>query len=305
MTLPREGHIVRAVVSGASKPGRRLIAGVAVGIALLGAEAPASAATTYERTPFKLQPGTQHEPVLAKCPGGSHVLSGGIGMTGLDGRVVSSLPVDLGDQDEKPDDAWSVTTASPVDNGQGADRMKVHAACATGKTPKYVFAGIEATGVVTETVSCPDGTSATGAGGLTLGAMGTTYLHTWSPFDFGGAGGDAVKVVLQGSVSDSGANVVAVCVKDLELRYPSKTLTIESPFGGTDPVFCKQREFVVGGGGYVADPGPGVTVRMVDAFPDDRPNEAGSRTEDGWAVSFFPDPFSAEPSAEIVAACAK
>ena len=273
-------------------------------VALLVASATAAAKITYEKEPFKLLPGTQHEPVTVKCPGNAHVLSGGIGAVWGMGVVVSSMPVDRGDGDEKPDDGWSVVVASPED-AQSDDRIKIHAVCATGPAPKYKIVGTTATGIAIDGATCPAGTQATGAGALTEGAMGVTYVHTWSPYDFGSASGEATQVVVEGSAPFPDVTLAAVCTDKLDLRYRKDTFTIESPFGAPVPVFCMKSEEVVGGGGFVADPGPGVTVKIEDSFPDDRPGEPGHRPEDAWGTSFLPDPFSAEPTAAVVAVCAK
>ncbi len=274
-------------------------------VALLVASATASAEITYEKKPFKLLPGTQHAPVTVKCPGDTHVLGGGIGAVWGMGVVVSSMPVDRGDGDVKPDDGWSVVVASPEDTGQPVDRMKVHAVCATGPSPKYIAVGSMATAIVTDGAICPEGTEATGAGAETEGAMGETSVHTWSPYDFSSDSGEATQVAVEGSASFPDVTLAAVCTDKLKLRYRQESFTVESPFGAPVPVFCKKREEVVGGGGYVADPGMDVTVKIEDSFPDDRPGEAGHRPEDAWGVSFLPDPFSAEPEADVVSVCAR
>ncbi len=64
----------------------------------------------------------------ARCPGGSHVVGGGVDATGVlaDAHLQSTYPRDLRDKGKVPDDAWQVRVD---DLGAGGRTLTVHAIC--------------------------------------------------------------------------------------------------------------------------------------------------------------------------------
>jgi RTX calcium-binding nonapeptide repeat (4 copies) len=290
---------------GTSRGASALIAALAASSALAAAASPADAArlkVSYPREHVRVQPGTSDR-VVAKCPRGTHVQGGGVGMTYGSVLVKTSMPVDRADDDSKPDDGWSVTLHFPDSSGP-PERAFAEAVCA-GPMPRYVAGLTTATGELTTGLECPAGTKATGAGAATEGSLGTTFLRQWAPYGFGGAGGSATLVVVQGSAGAPGVSLAGVCTDKLRLRYPRRTFTITAPYGSPEPVQCKRRERVVGGGGYVAAPAAGIAIRTEDSFADDNRSDPDHRPDNAWGASFLDDPFGSEPEAKVVAVCGR
>jgi hypothetical protein len=129
-----------------------------------------------------LPPTSQSPEKIAKCPAGTHVISGGVhrdGSVNLGIFINSTRPVDLGDANHKPDDGWGIE----MDNGSAQQQpVTEYAICA-----KVPLAYRHATSTVTPghqkgmLATCPNGRFAFSGGEFNTGGYGNAHLNTLAP----------------------------------------------------------------------------------------------------------------------------
>jgi hypothetical protein len=91
------------------------------------------------RYPSAVKPSAKRSRTTAKvaCPGGRHVLSGGVAASGpfRSQRMVASAPYDSGDAGDEPDDGWKAS----VDNlSRKRRKVKAYAICTSSDGLSYV-----------------------------------------------------------------------------------------------------------------------------------------------------------------------
>jgi hypothetical protein len=213
-----------------------------IAAALALAAAPAGAAITHvEIDKTFTGPGS----IKAPCPGGSHVISGGMGtFNGYGGILLTgSYPYDGGDRDAKPDDGWKVDVTN-----RGGLETAADALCSK-QTWRYPSADFrfprfdDGTG----TVACPSGTHVVGGGGRAGTLIG---LLPGDGKDSDKSPDDRFTVHTEsGATGKTKGTAYAICGKSKPEYVTTKTGAIGThEEGGEFDAECPSGSAVLGGG---------------------------------------------------------
>ena len=234
------------------------------------------------------------------CPGGRHVTSGGVEVTGdesnLDLEVGSTLPT-------KNNTAWR---GGANDNPPTPDaNMTVTAICSRGKffyetAKKQVKIG----GFSRKIVSCPAGTEVIGGGAGAPGDHGVEVIQS-EPRDGKDADTDPNDAWLGGESNSSSKvvtlKVVAICSKLKNVkRVTGKPKTVAIDTQNSAKVSCPGGSHVIGGGSHTKP--HSTNSEVADSFPIDGP-DADSKPDDGWEVDANNDGGSAPIKLRSIAFC--
>jgi hypothetical protein len=221
-------------------------AALAAALALAASGAPAavdSAGGIKYVTEGSVIAASKSKTLTAKCPKGTHVISGGErNGEGYDGaRLLQSYPLDGSDADDKPDDGWRTRVEN---RGSGKIHVKTQAFCGKVKT-KYTSVRFTATGsseTGEETSSCPPNTFVWSGG---FAAPNNAKLVLNSTFPSGNQEW-GIYVDNPKPVPEDNAAVFAVC-GEVEPDYP----TSSAPNVNTQVRIvqaCPQGDFAYSGG---------------------------------------------------------
>jgi hypothetical protein len=139
--------------------------------------------TTATTSVFEVPPGPTTVYQTSFCSSGSVVGGGGrpIGSSD-DWELNTSYPVDGGDEDAVPDDAWR---SHYNYTGHGDGGLLVDAVCLGGAAPTYRTGTVMVPGSTSRTAkaACPAGTHVLGGGAYIGGSVGDARVSATRPFD--------------------------------------------------------------------------------------------------------------------------
>lgn len=280
--------------------GRATTGAVAVAVALLVAEAPASgevaSAGGYEyvterRSLDAPASTTAYSKIAASCPRGTHVLGGGHYNNRGFGVVEAahSGPYDGGDRGRAPDDGWRA-----VLQRRDSVTATAYAICAP-LMPTYVRKRVDVEGGATVTVrpSCRDAGDEPTSGGTS----GNPRLRHTESGPYVQLAVEKWTLVVDNPTPETRSfNAMTVCAP-LNLDHPvDAPSAVAAESQGSTSCPCAPGRFVVGGGQRYS-PGGVVTVAS-------RPTGFSAPAADGWQA--WIDNFNAESrSFQAYAVCAK
>jgi hypothetical protein len=267
-------------------------AGVVAAIAMLAAPGASAKVTSaggldYVTTKVSTEAGKQTT-ARADCPAGTSPIGGGASTSGSFGeqQLVGLAPIDRGDKNLKPDDAW----ATDADNLSAATKtMKAFAICGPGPVDYYTsgFYSMPAGGSNNVGVGgyCADPEHAVSAGVL-YDSKGLDFAHVIESTSEDGvdAGIERDDGWSVGAQNDSaypiGMALRVVCATG-DYAYAEQPFT--STAGGRTAVTaaCPKSMHVVGGG---IDNGGSVKDTSLSAFRPVDGADADRAPDDGWKV---------------------
>jgi hypothetical protein len=281
-------------------------AGAVAAIAMLatpGASAKVTSAggLDYVTTKASTEPGEQTR-ARADCPGGTHPIGGGTSVSGGFGeqQLVGYTPVDRGDEDEKPDDAW----VGDADNFSPPQKtMKTFAICGAATYDYWTGVSYSLTAGDHSQVGfgyCQDPLHAVSGGiGYIAGGFDTVHLvrsqSTDDPAEPGIERDDGWYVgAMNGGPSQVGISARMVCAKG-DYAYAEQVFTAAGNARTSATATCPKSMHVVGGAVVSAASASEMSLsasRPVDGTDPDR------APDDGWKVGIDKqDQFTASATA--------
>ena len=232
----------------------------------------------------------------AKCPDGSSVTGGGMAIAGgtTATEVRSTFPLDTGDPDVRPDDAWRTVALS---RSAGDRQMVTTAICSQTGRFSYVERNVlvGAPQVAAE-ATCPISETVAGGGVALPTAYNALNISGIYPFDDNGdaKADDGWEARVNNDTGElQGMSVYAVCARSGKYRYRSRIEAVGAGSQGGAAVPCPNGTRVTAGG---ADGNSGdLLVALARSMPY---QDGGTQPDDGWQPSINNNASSA--SADVV-----